>query len=226
MLAVILVTIIIMYSIKWGRKWPKEVEAKSLPPFLSFPFQGRSSPIGFLATLSLRQAVSYLSFFCKMDENWHLNSGWAARLERTLGLDLEVLEPAKVQTEWLWAGHNNLPSLQMRTLSPRDFDCKICKTSPRSQSLNVAFQPVPAINKVPWKTKRNQEENGQGLCLFLYSPGQGKTVFIPGIQSHVGNGEGGEPRILLMPLSRGLFQWILSQYPPVLKGHRPPVLFF
>lgn len=31
-------------------------------------------------------------------------------------------------------------------------------------------------------------------------------MFIPGIQLHVGNGEGGEPKILLMPLSRGLFQ--------------------
>lgn len=69
------------------------------------------------------------------------------------------------------------------------------------------------------------------MCLFLYSLGQGKTMFILGIQLHVGSDEGGEPEILLVSLFRRLFRWILSlsQYPPpspVLKGYRPPVLFF
>ena len=35
------------------------------------------------------------------------------------------------------------------------------------------------------------------MCFFLYSLGQGKTMFILGIQLHVGSDEGGEPEILL-----------------------------
>ena len=35
------------------------------------------------------------------------------------------------------------------------------------------------------------------MCFFLYSLGQGRTMFILGIQLHVGSDEGGEPEILL-----------------------------
>lgn len=71
------VTIIIIMcrDIKWGRKCPREVKEKLLPPFLSFPFHGKSSLIGFLAILSLRQAISYLLFFARWLRTGILSSG-------------------------------------------------------------------------------------------------------------------------------------------------------
>lgn len=52
-----------------GEKMSREVKEKLLPPFLSFPLSGKSSLIGFLATLSLNSSISYLLF---LQDGWEL----------------------------------------------------------------------------------------------------------------------------------------------------------
>lgn len=57
-----------------GGEMSKGSERKLLPPFLSFPFQGKSSLID-LATPSLSQAISYLLFFARWLRTGILTSG-------------------------------------------------------------------------------------------------------------------------------------------------------
>lgn len=145
------IVINIYSSIKWWQKMAKGSGSKITSSFPALPLSRQVIVDWLLSHIATegKQSAPFSFFATWMKTGISRNSGWAARVERALGLDLEVLGLAKFQQRMTWGR-----SWQPLQFTDEDTESQDLRSLPDPQVLTVVSNWCPSLMQVLWKTSK------------------------------------------------------------------------